>query len=72
MEPFPVSLSLPHAGAKGGHAVELLGPHLPQVAAWYGTSAVELKAMLLGGNGLRLDTQGRAVVEVAEMLGLSP
>lgn len=59
--PFP-QLTLPDRAAAGQRAIDLLGPRLPEVAAWYGKSADEFKAMLLKDRTLRLDQRGRLFV----------
>ncbi|MEP7283429.1 MAG: PKD domain-containing protein [Rubrivivax sp.] len=60
--PFP-ALRLPQARAQGARAVELLGERLPEVAAWYGKSPDEFRALLLNDRRLRIDRQGRLFVE---------
>ncbi|MCA0239310.1 MAG: PKD domain-containing protein [Proteobacteria bacterium] len=47
----------------GARAVELLGTALPDVAAYYGKSADEFKALLLNDRNLRIDRNGRLFVE---------
>ena len=47
----------------GARAVELLGTALPEVAAYYGKSADEFKALLLNDRNLRIDRNGRLFVE---------
>jgi len=59
---FP-QLNLPEAKAQGQRAVDLLGARLPEVAAWYGKSADEFKALLLNDRRLRIDRRGRLFVE---------
>ena len=44
--PFP-QLTLPDRASGGQRAIDSLGTRLPEVAAWYGKSADEFKAMLL-------------------------
>jgi PKD repeat protein len=60
--PFP-QLSLPDRKSQGARAIELLGDRLPEVAAWYGKSADEFRALLLRDRRLRLDQRGRLFVE---------
>ncbi len=59
---FP-QLNLPEAKAQGQRAIDLLGGRLPEVAAWYGKSADEFKALLLNDRRLRIDRRGRLFVE---------
>ncbi|HSQ71527.1 MAG TPA: PKD domain-containing protein, partial [Rubrivivax sp.] len=59
--PFP-QLNLPDRASGGQRAIDLLGARLPEVAAWYGKSADEFKAMLLKDRTLRLDQRGRLFV----------
>jgi len=59
--PFP-QLNLPDRASGGQRAIDLLGARLPEVAAWYGKSADEFKAMLLKDRTLRLDRRGRLFV----------
>ena len=59
--PFP-QLTLPDRASGGQRAIDLLGARLPEVAAWYGKSADEFKAMLLKDRTLRLDQRGRLFV----------
>jgi len=59
---FP-QLNLPEAKAQGQRAIDLLGARLPEVAAWYGKSADEFKALLLNDRRLRIDRRGRLFVE---------
>lgn len=56
--PFPV-LSLPDAAAGGQRAIDALGQRLPEVAAWYGKSADELRAQLLADKRMKIDRRGR-------------
>lgn len=44
-------------------AIQLLGERLPEVAAWYGKSPDELRALLLMDRMLRVDGRGRLFVE---------
>ena len=60
--PFPL-LQLPDARSQGLRAVQLLGDRLPEVAAWYGKSADELRAMLINDRMLKVDRRGRLFVE---------
>ncbi|MDZ7589562.1 MAG: PKD domain-containing protein [Rubrivivax sp.] len=59
--PFP-QLTLPDRASGGQRAVDLLGSRLPEVAAWYGKSTDEFRAMLLKDRTLRLDRRGRLFV----------
>ena len=59
--PFP-QLTLPDRASGGQRAIDSLGTRLPEVAAWYGKSADEFKAMLLKDRTLRLDRRGRLFV----------
>ena len=59
--PFP-QFTLPDRASGGQRAIDLLGPRLPEVAAWYGKSADEFKAMLMQDRTLRLDRRGRLFV----------
>lgn len=56
--PFPV-LNLGDRMSGGQRAVDLLGPRLPSVAAWYRKSSDEFTSMLLNDARLRLDQRGR-------------
>ena len=58
---FP-PLTLPDRASSGQRAIDLLDSRLPEVAAWYGKSAGEFKAMLLKDRTLRLDRRGRLFV----------
>lgn len=60
--PFP-ELRLPVAKSQGQRAIDLLGSRLPEVAAWYGKSAEEFRALLLKDRRLKLDARGRLFVE---------
>ena len=60
--PFP-ALRLPQARSQGARAIELLGDRLPEVAAWYGKSPDEFRALLLNDRRLRIDRHGRLFVE---------
>jgi PKD repeat protein len=56
--PFPqVTLQDRHSG--GQRAIDLLGPRLPEVAAWYRKSPDEFKSLLLNDRRMRLDQRGR-------------
>ena len=55
---FPI-LTLPDRAAAGQRAIDLLKDRLPEVAAFYGKSADELKAELLNDHRLRIDQRGR-------------
>jgi PKD repeat protein len=59
--PFP-QLTLPDRASGGQRAIDLLDTRLPEVAAWYGKSADEFKAMLLKDRTLRLDPRGRLFI----------
>lgn len=55
---FPqVTLQDRHSG--GQRAIDLLGPRLPEVAAWYRKSPDEFKSLLLNDRRMRLDQRGR-------------
>ena len=54
---FP-DVNLP-SRAKGAAAVAQLGAHLPDVAAWHGTSAEELRDILNRDKSLEVDRRGR-------------
>ncbi|MDZ7591657.1 MAG: PKD domain-containing protein [Rubrivivax sp.] len=58
---FP-PLTLPDRASNGQRAIHLLGSRLPEVAAWYGKSTDEFRAMLLKDRTLRLDRRGRLFV----------
>lgn len=60
--PFP-ELRLPAAKSQGQRAIDLLGSRLPEVAAWYGKSADEFRALLLKDRRLKIDARGRLFVE---------
>ena len=59
---FP-TLVLIDPKSAGQRAVDLLGTALPEVAAYYGKSADEFKALLLKDRSLRIDGGGRLFVE---------
>ncbi|MES2957862.1 MAG: PKD domain-containing protein [Pseudomonadota bacterium] len=59
---FP-QLLLADRKSQGQRAVDLLGARLPEVAAWYGKSPDELRALLLNDHRLKLDQRGRLFVE---------
>ena len=59
---FP-SLELPQAKSDGLRAIELLGSRLPEVAAWYGRTPDQFRALLLKDRRLKLDRRGRLFVE---------
>ena len=71
--PFP-QLTLPDRASGGQRAIDSLGTRLPEVAAWYGKSADEFKAMLLKDRTLRLDRRGRLFVvdELDQPLSATP
>jgi PKD repeat protein len=48
---------------QGAQAVQQLGQSLPEVAAWYGKSAEEFKALLVHDRTLRLDARSRLYVQ---------
>jgi hypothetical protein len=58
---FP-AITLPERGAKGQRAIDLLGARLPEVAAFYGKSADEFRALLLRDPTHRLDQRGRVYI----------
>lgn len=60
--PFP-QLNLAERKSHGQRAIDLLGARLPEVAAWYGKSADEFRALLLNDRRLKLDQRGRMFVE---------
>ena len=60
--PFP-QIDLVERKSHGQRAIDLLGRRLPEVAAWYGKSADELRAMLLSDRRLKVDRRGRLFVE---------
>ena len=66
---FPV-LQLPDRAAAGQRAIDLLQNRLPEVAAFYGKSEDEFKALLLNDGRLRIDQRGRlfAIDELAAPL----
>lgn len=59
---FP-ALALPQRHVQGAQAVQQLGARLPEVAAWYGKSAEEFKALLVNDRTLRLDAKARLFVQ---------
>lgn len=59
---FP-QLTLRENRSQGERAIELLRERLPEVAAWYGKSADEFRALLRSDRLLRLDGRGRLFVE---------
>jgi PKD repeat protein len=59
---FP-QMTLRENRSQGQRAIELLGDRLPEVAAWYGKSPDELRALLLADRLLRVDGRGRLFVE---------
>lgn len=59
---FP-QMTLRENRSQGQRAIELLGDRLPEVAAWYGKSPDELRALLLADRMLRVDGRGRLFVE---------
>lgn len=58
---FP-QLQLPEREARGQRAVDALGARLPEVAAFYGKSADELRSLLLKDPSHRVDRRGRLFV----------
>lgn len=60
--PFPL-LNLAERKSQGQRAIDLLGDRLPEVAAWYGKSADEFRALLLNDRRLKIDQRGRMFVE---------
>lgn len=48
--------------AAGQRAIDLLGAKFPEVAAWYGHTPQEFRAMLLNDKTLRIDKNGRLFV----------
>lgn len=68
--PFP-QLTLPDRASSGQRAIELLGNRLPEVAAWYGKSPDEFRALLLNDRRMRVDARGRVFV-VDELDGPLP
>lgn len=59
--PFP-QITLPEKAAGGERAIALLAGRLPEVAAWYGKSPDEFRALLLNDHRMRLDQRGRVFV----------
>jgi hypothetical protein len=51
-------LVLPESGASGQRAIDLLGDHLPAVAAAYGKTPEELRRLLLSDRTARIDGRG--------------
>lgn len=62
---FP-QITLREHGARGQRALDQLGSRLPEVAAWYGRSAAELRSQFLNDRSWRLDRRGRVFI-VEEM-----
>ncbi len=67
-QPAPLRPALPLLGladakSEGQRAIDLLGARLAEVAAYYGKSADEFRAMLLADRLLKLDRNGRLFVE---------
>ena len=60
--PFP-RVELLQARSEGARAIELLGDRLPAVAAWYGRTPDQFRALLLLDRRLKLDRQGRLFVQ---------
>ena len=58
---FP-QLSLPDRAAHGQRALDLLGTRLPEVAAHYGKSPDEFKALMLHDRTHRIDQRGRVFI----------
>lgn len=58
LQPFP-HLDLAARHSKGQDAIDRLGMHLPDVAAWYGRSSDQLKKELLRDQRMRVDKTGR-------------
>jgi len=61
--PAHPDLQLPDRSSQGQRAIELLGPHLPGVAAWHRKSPDEFRALLLHDRKLRIDGRGRLYAE---------
>lgn len=59
---FP-QVTLRENRSQGQRAIDLLGDRLPEVAAWYGKSPDELRALLLTDRMLRVNGRGRLFVE---------
>jgi PKD repeat protein len=59
---FP-TITLPEARSQGQRAIDLLGNRLPEVAAWYGKSPDEFRALMLNDRTLKLDGRARVFVE---------
>jgi PKD repeat protein len=59
---FP-QIELADRKSHGQRAIDLLGSRLHEVAAWYGKSPDEFRAMLLGDHRLKIDKKGRLFVE---------
>ena len=59
---FP-TVTLPEARSQGQRAIDLLGSRLPEVAAWYGKSPDEFRALMLNDRMLKLDRRARVFVE---------
>lgn len=59
---FP-NLELKQAKSDGLRAIQLLGDRLPEVAAWYGRTPDQFRALLLQDRRLKLDRRGRLFVE---------
>lgn len=55
---FP-TIDLAARQSKGQDAVNRLGPHLPDVASWYGKTGDQLRKELLNDRRMRLDKSGR-------------
>lgn len=55
---FP-AISLPENLVQGQKALDHLGLNLPAIAAWYGRSPDELRALLINDKTTRLDRRGR-------------
>jgi len=58
LQPFP-GIDIGVKQAKGQDAVDRLGIHLPDVAAWYGKTPDEFRKELLTDKHMRLDQNGR-------------
>jgi PKD repeat protein len=56
--PFP-QIRLAERESAGQRAIDVLGERLPEVAAWYGKSPDEFKALLLNDKRMRLDARAR-------------
>lgn len=57
---FP-TIDLAARQSKGQEAIDRLGLHLPDVAAWYGKTADQLRKELLNDHRMRVDKSGRVL-----------